>query len=251
VDTPTAYSGYNLAESTDHKPRQICALCFFENALRKVLFPNRGKGLTLFVFPEYSFTRHHANVFHRQVRDRFPKALEQEETEETEESRDALLAAIQWVLKAQPGEATADATLPVLVVPLSGDTSLESWLSHAKNLLQLWDGLGLKYILTPDFYPEVEGIGDVRGAVELRGCHPMLETRWRRWMQALRLQPVRGLPATVLTIPEAAKVHRLMQAVSNLAIDRTQEKQFYSTPGSFSGAVLYSKGKRRTKRKRR
>jgi len=251
VDTPTTYSGYNLAESTDNKPRRICALCFFENALRKVLFPNRGKGLTLFVFPEYSFTRHHANIFHRQVRDRFPKALEQEETGEIEGSRDALLAAIQWVLRAQPEETTADAILPVLVVPLSGDTSLEWWLSHTKNLLQLWDGLGLKYILTPDFYPEVEGIGDVRGAVELRGCHPMLETRLRRWMQALRPQPIRGLPATVLTIPEAAKAHQLMQAVSNLAADGTQEKQFYSTPGSFSGAVLYGRDKEKAKRKRR
>jgi len=253
VDTPTSYSGYNMAESTDRRPRNACALCFFENVLRMVLFPKKGpldkKHLNLFVFSEYSFTRHHAQIFHRQVRDRFPKALEQEDTEGSGEERDALLAAIQYVLKAQPEEADADAVLPVFVAPLSGDTSLESWVSRTKDLLELWDGLGLKYILTPDFYPEVEGIGNVRGAVELRGCHPMLETRLRRWMRALRPQPIRGLPDTALTISEAVAIHQLMQAVGDLAPDVRQENQFYSTPGLFGGAVLYKKNKEKAKRR--
>ena len=251
VDAPTTYSGYNLAESTDDKPRRICALCFFENALRKAIFPNSGNGLTLFVFPEYSFTRHHANVFHRQVRDRFPKALELEQVEDQEEVPDALLAAIQWVLRARPDAATADALLPVLVLPLSGEATGKDWLSHSKRVLQLWDGLGLKYILTPDFYPEVEGVGDVRGAVELRGCHPILEKRLRRWMQALRPQPVRGLPATVLTIPEAAKVNWVMQTVATLATDARREVEFYGNTGSFGASILYGKGKEKAKKGKR
>lgn len=248
VDTPTAYSGYNMAESTDHKPRQVCALCFFENVLRTVLFPNRGKGLTLFVFPEYSFTRHHAHIFRKQVRDVFPRALAEDKTVVQEGEPDGLIAAIQHLLKVQPQAADADAILPVYVAPLSGDTSLSQWLSHTRNLLWLWDGLGLKYILTSDFYPEVEGIGDVKGIVELRGCHPQLSTRLRRWMQAIRPHPIQGLPDTALTIREAAMVRELMEAVGDLAGDNHTEGKFYTASGSFMGAVLYGKQKAKKKK---
>lgn len=248
VDTPTAYSGYNMAESTDRKPRQVCALCFFENVLRTALFPNRGKGLTLFVFPEYSFTRHHAHIFRKQVRDVFPKALAEDETTVEEGEPDALVAAIQHALKAKPEAADADAVLPVYVAPLSGDTSLSQWLSHTRNLLGLWDGLGLKYILTSDFYPEVEGIGNVKGVVELRGCHPQLSTRLRRWMQAIRSHPIQGLPDTALTIREAEKVRELMEAVGDLAGDKRNEEGFYTASGLFAGAVLYGKQKAKKKK---
>ena len=132
--------------------------------------------------------------------------------------------------------------------PLAGDTSLSQWLSHTRNLLWLWDALGLKYILTSDFYPEVEGIGGVKGVVELRGCHPQLSTRLRRWMQAIRPKPIQGLPDTALTISEAMTVRELMEAVDDLAGDKHAEDKFYTASGSFMGAVLYGKQKAKKKK---
>jgi hypothetical protein len=250
VDTPTTYySGYNMLTSTDVAPRRLCSFCFFEGVLRKVLYPTQGKGLFVFVFPEYVFTPYHARIFAKQIQEAFPEALEDEAEADVEESStrpefEELLKAIQFKLGVAPKEFTEDVLLPVFVVPMGGGDDLKTWIDKLHRLLQLWDGIGLKYILTANFYSEVENIRDVKGVIELKGAHPLVHSRVRDWVSSVRQRPILGLSETTMTLGEAAVVAQLTTAVGALAMKKDNEVRFYANRQEFAAAELYARGKR-------
>lgn len=260
VETPTYYSNYNWLQSVEEeKPRRICSACFFENILRSVLYPKKGpqnKSLNVFIFPEYAFTPFGADIFKKQAKDRFPKIEEEESTEENQQPS-YFLKSIQYVLRNVPtiieGELAETVISPLTVVPLSSDDNLKSWIVRTRELLRLRSNLGLKYLLTTDFYPEIESVEDVKGAIELKGAHPMLQTRMKRWIMSLREQPLPDIPETVFSIKEAEKIDFLMQKVQEISQGmKDGETKFYTDHLSFAAMntlSLASAKKKKTQRR--
>lgn len=254
VDAPTNYSNYNWLESVEQKKRRkVCAVCFFENILRFVLYPknrNQNKSLSVFIFPEYTFTPRGAEVFKKQVKDCFPKAIDDESNLENKPPSGYFLKAIQHVLGNAPKDITEDELVlsvlfPLLVVPLNSDNNLKNWITKTKDLLSLWSGLGLKYILTSNFYPEIESVSDVKGAVELKGVHHTFQTRLKRWIMSLRKESLIDIPETVFSIKEAKDIYKLMQEVQEISKGLKEgERRFYTDHLSFSATNILAKAKK-------
>jgi hypothetical protein len=248
------YSGSNMQENIDTNPRQVCALCFCENVLRRVICDKGDSPLYLFVFPEYAFTPYHTVYFESDILNRLiVKTEEPTETDigvETDEEMDSeteeelvetteksvfLQAIKEFIFKSSTLREIRTGELwlvtPVLVVPyqtLGKKVShLETWVQLFQQVLKLREKLGLKYLLADNFYPEVFDLDGVRGALELQGVHPTLLRRLRKWVAALRVgQPerIQRLSASVLTLSEANRLEELTALVTNLSYSAATEK---------------------------
>ncbi|MFQ6120055.1 MAG: hypothetical protein ACE5KE_09235, partial [Methanosarcinales archaeon] len=265
IEKMASHSEYNRMENIDNKTRKVCAMCFFENVLRKIQYPYKERSFYLFAIPEYIFTPYHAKLFEKEVVEAFPdkleiKGQEEEEVEEkevdlstTEGAYSSLLKAVQHTIKQKPKLIADELITPVLVVPFESNASLDNWIDIFSKNLQLWNGIGLKYVVSNNFYPEAFSISDVMGSIELKNPHPELQRRLRKWTSAIRKDKKSKIKETTLTLNECTIIHNLMNNLDTLAyyaadkkdnVKKRLLKEFISSSNPFPASKLYVKFKK-------